>query len=89
VLANRALFESSRLPVFLLEKKENFDHWLMHGAHPDDAAGFSADDLDAASRSTLLKVVEAYIEAGFKDPGIGFVRHEEHLRLEEIKKRYG
>lgn len=72
-------------PAWLVEEKQRFDHWLMHGVHPDDHSRFSSDDLSDGARMQLLALLEAYFRAGFVDPGLGILRDGEWRALEKIK----
>ncbi len=77
VAEQRQLLSTVGFPLYLLEAKSRFDHWLMHGVHPQDASQFCSDELTAATRVALAQVVEAYLAAGFRDPGISIFRNGE------------
>ena len=55
----------------------------MHGYldHHDDPAKFTVDNLDLAKREKFIALVDRYFEAGYFDPGLMAVNHEERLRL--------
>ncbi|MCA9536161.1 MAG: hypothetical protein KC593_20890 [Myxococcales bacterium] len=77
VLENAELLQEVGFPLYLQEKKERFDHWLMHGCHPDDYTGFSLAGIDPAGRRCLSELVKMYFHAGFKDPGIVVLTEDE------------
>lgn len=74
---NATLLSKLSLPLFLTEQNERFEYWLMNGTHPDDITVFKADNIPAESRPLLLQLVQAYLEAGFPDPGIVVLRDDE------------
>lgn len=71
------IMSSVGFPLALTESKGRFDHWLMHGTHPQDPSQFCVDDLTPTARAALMKLLLAYLDAGFKDPGIGILRNAE------------
>lgn len=79
------LVSSIGFPLYLTEDKRRFDHWLMHGTHPQEPSQFCSDDLTPSARVALMRVLEAYFAAGFKDPGIGILRNDEWTTLARIK----
>lgn len=81
VLENTALFQSIGFPLFLQDRRERFDQWLMHGYHPEDHSTFSSRDLDQGARLALLKLIELYLDAGFRDPGIMILSNDELARM--------
>ena len=85
VAEHTQIMSSVGLPLYLTEAKGRFDHWLMHGTHPQDPSLFCSDDLTPSARTSLLRLVEAYLAAGFKDPGVGILRNEEWDALERAK----
>jgi hypothetical protein len=65
----------------LFREKKDFDHWLMHGYHPLDRSGFTVEQLKPEGREILVRLVAAYMDAGFSDPGIGILSSDERTRL--------
>ena len=69
------------MPEQLYRERSTFDHWLMHGSHPHDPSGFIVERLDQQKRELLVGLVASYLDAGFRDPGIGFLSGEERRAL--------
>lgn len=81
VLSKADLFRAVGVPLYLQDDEDRFDHWLMHGHHPDDHSNFSSRSLDQEARAALVKLVDAYFEAGFEDPGIVVLTDSELMTL--------
>jgi hypothetical protein len=69
------------MPEQLFRQKAEFDHWLMHGYHPLDPSGFSMEQIDQRKRELLVKLLGAYFDTGFADPGVSILRNEEWRRI--------
>jgi hypothetical protein len=65
------------LPESILADKGAFDHWLMHGHHPADSTGFTIEQMHPGGRSALVRVLTAYFQEGFQDPGVSVLSPEE------------
>jgi hypothetical protein len=65
------------MPESIYREKSQIDHWLMHGQHPLDPSGFAIERMSKAERSALVRVVAAYLDAGFADPGIAVLSADE------------
>jgi hypothetical protein len=80
---NQELIASIDLPSTVVENQERFEDLLMHGYldHHDDPAKFTVDKLDSAKLEKFSALVDRYFEAGYFDPGLMAVSHEERLRL--------
>jgi hypothetical protein len=81
--ANRELMERIGLTTPTMETQERFEDFLMHGYidHHDDWSKFSVDKLDPARYELFKLLVDKYCEAGYADPGLMAVSHEERARL--------
>jgi hypothetical protein len=80
---NRGLIESIGLPSPVFESQERFDDLLMHGYldHHYDPTRFIVSELDARRFEKFKMLVDRYFGAGYSDPGLMVVGHEERLRL--------
>jgi hypothetical protein len=81
--ANWDLIERTDLPTPVIETEERFAGFLMHGYidHHDDWSDFSISKMDAGQYKVFLVLVDKYFEAGYFDPGLLAVSHEERIRL--------
>ena|SRR5687768_10191314 len=82
-VGNQELIASIDLPSTVIENQERFEDLLMHGYldHHDDPTKFTVDKLDSAKLEKFSALVDRYFEAGYFDPGLMAVSHEERLRL--------
>ena len=80
---NRDLIAIVDLPSQVVETQERFEDFLMHGCldHHNDPTKFSVNKLDSAKLEKLRELVDRYFEAGYFDPGLMVLGHEERLRL--------
>jgi len=80
---NQELIANIDLPSPVVETQERFEDALMHGYldHHEDNTNFSVDKLDSAKLEKLRELVDRYFEAGYLDPGLMVLGHEERLRL--------
>jgi len=81
VEAHEVSFAKVRFSRDIYITKSAFDHWLMHGYHPDDRSRFTIEQMDTQSRAELLKLLHSYASWGFSDPGIAFLTSEERRRV--------
>lgn len=77
------------MPELILKEKDNFDHWLMHGHHPLDPSGFVVEQVDKPAREILVRVIRAYADAGFSDPGISILSEDERRGIFRDPKQHG
>jgi hypothetical protein len=75
------------LPESILADKAAFDHWLMHGHHPADGAGFTIEQMHADGRQALVHVLAAYFQEGFRDPGVSVLSSEEMRRVAALQRQ--
>ena len=80
---NRDLIAVVDLPSQVVETQERFEDFLIHGYldHHNDPTKFSVDKLNSAKLEKLRELVDRYFEAGYLDPGLMALGHEERLRL--------
>ena len=80
---NQELIASIDLPSPVVETQERFEDLLMHGYldHHEDNTNFSVDKLDSAKLEKFQALVDRYFDAGYCDPGLMAVSHEERVRL--------
>lgn len=80
---NWGLIESIGLPSPVFESQERFEDLLMHGYldHRHDPTRFSVSELDARRLEKFKMLVDRYFGAGYSDPGLMALGHEERLRL--------
>jgi hypothetical protein len=65
------------MPEHLYREKSGLDHWLMHGQHPMDPSRFAIEQMNTEARKALVRVIAAYFDAGFADPGITVLSADE------------
>lgn len=82
----RADLNASGMPEQIYRKKTAFDHWLMHGHHPMDPAGFAVEQMSAAARQALVRLVAAYLESGLIDPGIAVLSASELKQVAALRR---
>lgn len=81
--ANKDLIERIGLSTPTIETQERFEDFLMHGYidHHDDWSKSTVGKLDEEKYKLLKRLVEDYFEAGYFDPGLMAVSHEERIEL--------
>lgn len=89
VRAQTRALNDSGIPERVYREKSDFDHWLMHGCHPADPARFTVEQMSAEARTALVHLVAAYLDEGFKDPGIAILSAEEMRRASAMTRTGG
>lgn len=69
------------MPEHIFNDKDRFDHWLMHGSYPLDPIRFAVEDMSSDQRANLLRLLTAYADAGFGDPGVSIITAEERQSI--------
>ena len=80
---NRPLIERVGVPLTVLASQGHFEDLLMHGYldHYEDPARFVVDELDAERYGRFEELVDRYFAAGYHDPGLMVLSHEERAAL--------
>lgn len=84
---NQDLIEGIGLSTPTIETWERFEDLLMHGHidHHDDWSQFNVSSLDKEQYELFKILVGKYFEAGYFDPGLMAVNHEERI---EFARKY-
>ena len=80
---NMVLIDQIGLPTTTIDTEERFADLLMHGHidHHEDWSGFSVRQLSPERYTRFKVLVDRYFAAGYDDPGLMAVEHEERVRL--------
>ena len=86
-LLNQDMIESIGLPLSVIETHKRFEDLLMHGYldHHADSTNFSISELNAVQVEKFKVLIDRYFAAGYFDPGLMAVGHEER---EALAKKY-
>lgn len=80
--AKRDVFHALGVSGTVVENRLAFEYLLMHGVPPDDQGQFRVDRLDTRQRAALVSLIRDYFDAGFPNPGLGFLTLEEREALD-------
>jgi len=82
---NKAIIESTGLPLEYVLDEEYFIDFLMHGYidHHRDVIRFTDGMMTPNQRKSFPNLLRAYFSAGYQDPGTVFLTNIERAQLEK------
>jgi len=85
--ANKDLIQQIGLTTPTIETDERFIDFLMHGYidHHDDWSKYTVSKMDAEQYKLFKLLIDKYFEAGYYDPSLMAVSHEETI---EFARKY-